>query len=114
MATRMVSVSVLVAMLFAAWAMLSSVAWEPNGHIQERHPEAAWVFDAFKPEDASACYTAPEADRRMLIFELPGQNPCDPNRPVAVVFLTATGVVVTGLFMAFRRAMKVVRRDGYR
>lgn len=111
--TRTISVCVLLAVCFALWAMLSSAAWEPNGHVVERHPEATWLFETFQPEDARSCYVAEDQDRRVFIFDLPGQDPCNPNRLVGIIFTTLALVVVTGFITTARKAAKILHRDNY-
>lgn len=112
MTARVASVSLLVIALLGCLAL--AVVWQPNGHIQERHPETVTMFARYQPADASRCYSLPAADRKMLIFDT--NDPCreDDKSLVWVVFTTISGAIVTGLFMARRRAMRIVERDGYR
>lgn len=104
-ATNLLALALLAALLFMLWAVLT-----PNGHVLEKHPEAAYLFD-YGGDDLMCKYRSLEK-RRQLLLEFDPSDPCAPER-YGGVFLTIGGATITAFIAARAWWKHVIRRDGF-
>jgi len=98
----------------AIWLLLALLAaacilllLQPNGHSNEKHRDAAWLFS--KPLSEAKCYE--NTERKLFLFDL--RKECDGGNLGGGIFTTPEGTTVTGFLAKWDYWLRVLSRDGY-